>query len=65
MTLTEITSDKRYRVLITISEANAKDFLKKLEIVESPNEPFFLAGQYVDAKNPDKGGLILGITVRP
>ena len=65
VTLTEITSDKRYRVLITISEANAKDFLKKLEIVESPNEPFFLAGQYVDAKNPDKGGLILGITIRP
>lgn len=65
VTITEVTQDKRYRVLATISEANAKDYLKKLEVIAGPNEPFFVAGQNVDAKNPDKGALILGITIRP
>jgi hypothetical protein len=65
LTLTETTPDNRYRVLTTISEANAKDFLKKLEVVASPNELFFVAGQNLDAKHPDKGALVLGITIRP
>ena len=46
-------------------EANATAYLKKLEVVLGPNEPFFLGGQYIDVKNPDKGGLVLGITIRP
>ncbi len=65
VTLLEQTPDKRYRVLTTISEANAKDYLKKLEVIAGPNEPFFVAGQNVDVKNADKGALILGITIRP
>jgi hypothetical protein len=39
--------------------------LKKLEVVAGPNELFFVAGQNFDVKNPDKGALVLGITIRP
>jgi len=65
VTVVETTSENRYRVLTTISEANASVYLKKLEVIAGPNEPFFVGGQYIDTKNPDKGGLVLGITIRP
>jgi hypothetical protein len=65
VTLVEVTKDNRYRVLTTISEANATVYLKKLEVIIGPNEPLFLGGQYIDVKDPDKGGLVLGITIRP
>jgi hypothetical protein len=65
LTFTETTPDNRFRVLTTISEPNAKDFLKKLEVVAGANELFFVAGQNLDPKNPDKGALVLGITIRP
>ncbi len=65
LTFIETTADNRYRVLTTISEPNAKVFLKKLEVVAGPNELFFVAGQNLDVKNPDKGALVLGITIRP
>jgi hypothetical protein len=65
LTLTETTADNRYRVLTTITEANNSSYLKKLEVVAGPNELFFVAGQNLDQKNPDKGALVLGITIRP
>jgi hypothetical protein len=65
LTLTETTAENRYRVLTAITEANNASYLKKLEVVASPGELFFVAGQNLDPKNPDKGALVLGITIRP
>jgi hypothetical protein len=64
VTLVELTKDNRYRVLTTISDANATVY-SNLTVTIGPNDPLFLGGQYIDLKNPDKGGLVLGITIRP
>jgi hypothetical protein len=65
LTFEDMTPDNRYRVLTTISEPNAKVFLKRLEVVHGANELLVLAGQRLDPKNPDKGALVLGITIHP
>ncbi|HEX7664074.1 MAG TPA: hypothetical protein VF407_06185, partial [Polyangiaceae bacterium] len=65
VTVVETTADKRFRVLTQITDASAHDYLKKLEVLAAPNEPFFVAGQNLDTKDPSKGALILGITIRP
>jgi hypothetical protein len=65
LTFEDMTPDNRYRVLTTISEPNAKEFLKKLEVVHGANEVLFVAGQNLDPKHPDKGALVLGITIHP
>lgn len=65
LTFVDMTPDNRYRMLTTISEPNAKDFLKRLEVVHGANEPLFVAGQNLDTKHPEKGALVLGITIHP
>lgn len=65
LTFEDMTKDNRYRVLTTVSNPNATTFLSRLEVVASPNETLFWAGQNLDTKNPDKGALVFGITIRP
>ena len=67
VTLRDVTADKRYAVDAAIDRppdggargANA-EYLKLLEVVAAPNEPFFVGGQSYKG-----GSLILAITIRP
>ncbi|WP_394832513.1 hypothetical protein LVJ94_39025 [Pendulispora rubella] len=50
---------ERYRLAASIGAPKGEEFLKKIEVVASPNEPFFVAGQ------SHKGGiLVLGIAIK-
>ena len=43
--LIERKPDGRYKVKVSINRPNQKDYLRLLEVVASPGEPFFVAGQ--------------------
>lgn len=52
--------DGRYRVKTSINKPNKKDYLPLLQVVASPGDPFFVAGQ------AHRGGtLVVGVRVNP
>jgi hypothetical protein len=60
VTLKDVTKDKRYAVDSAIDQPGKEEYLKLLEVVAAPNEPFFVGGQSYRG-----GTLILAITMRP
>ena len=60
VTLKDITKDKRYAVDTMIDQPGKEEYLKLLEVIAAPNEPFFVGGQTYRG-----GTLILAITMRP
>jgi len=60
VTLRDVTKDKRYAVDAMIDQPGKEEYLKLLEVIAAPNEPFFVGGQSYRG-----GTLILAITMRP
>lgn len=56
LVLREITSDGRYRVQVSVNRPGQRDYLPEVNVVASPGDPFFIAGQSYQA-----GTLVLGI----
>jgi hypothetical protein len=50
--------DGRAKVQVSINKPNQKDYLPKLQVVASPGEPFFVAGQKFQG-----GTLVIGVRV--
>ena len=57
--LQQQTPDGRYRVRVSINRPNQTDYLPLLQVLASPGDPFFVAGQAHDG-----GTLVIGITLR-
>ncbi len=58
LTLLRIMPDGRYRVKVSINRPKQKDYLPLLQVVASPGDPFFVAGQSY------KGGtLVVGFKI--
>lgn len=58
ITLREKMPDGRSKVQVSIKRPNEKDYLPLLEVIASPNEPFFVAGQKYQ-----KGTLVIGVRI--
>jgi hypothetical protein len=58
ITLREKMPDGRSKVQVSITRPNEKDYLPLLEVIASPNEPFFVAGQKYQ-----KGTLVIGVRI--
>ena len=56
--LQQIMPDGRYRVRVSIDRPDADAYLPLLQVVASPGDPFFVAGQ-----SHDGGTLVIGITL--
>ena len=58
ITLRERRKDGRCKVQVSINRPNQKDYLPLLEVIASPGEPFFVAGQKYQG-----GTLVIGVRV--
>jgi hypothetical protein len=58
ITLRERRSDGRAKVQVSINRPNQKDYLPLLEVIASPGEPFFVAGQKYQG-----GTLVIGLRI--
>ena len=56
LVLREITPEGRYRVRVSINRPDQNDYLPGLDVVASPGDPFFIAGQSFRT-----GTLVIGI----
>lgn len=56
--LQRVMPDGRYRVRVSIDRPEADAYLPLLQVVASPGDPFFVAGQ-----SHDGGTLVIGITL--
>ncbi len=56
LVLREITQDGRYRLQVSVNRPGQRDYLPEVNVVASPGDPFFIAGQSYQA-----GTLVLGI----
>lgn len=56
--LERLTADGRYRVRVSINTPGRADYLPLLQIVASPGDPFFVAGQ-----NWQGGTLVIGVRI--
>ncbi|MCS6797432.1 MAG: hypothetical protein NZ898_02685 [Myxococcota bacterium] len=56
--LQQLTPDGRYRVRVSINRPGQNDYLPLLQVVASPGDPFFVAGQQHEG-----GTLVVGIRV--
>lgn len=58
LTVVQVMPDGRFRVKVSINRPNQNDYLPLLQVVASPGDPFFVAGQSY------KGGtLVIGIRI--
>ena len=56
LVLREVTDEGRYRIQVSINRPGQRDYLPELDVVASPGDPVFIAGQsYQD------GTLVIGI----
>jgi hypothetical protein len=53
--LRDVTPDGRYRLQVSINRPGQRDYLPELNVVASPGDPFFVAGQSFQA-----GTLVIG-----
>jgi len=60
LTLLRVMPDGRYKVKAAINRPDKSDYLPLLQVVASPGDPFFVAGQSYQG-----GTLIVGVTVDP
>jgi hypothetical protein len=60
VTWSDMTKDGRYAIAAEIDRPGKSEYLKLLEVVAAPGEPFFVGGQ-----SHQGGTLILAITIRP
>ena len=58
ITLLERRKDGRWKVQVSINRPNQKDYLRTLEVIASPGEPFFVAGQKYQG-----GTLVIGVRI--
>lgn len=58
ITLRERRRDGRFKVQVSINRPNQTDYLPLLEVIASPGEPFFVAGQKYQG-----GTLVVGVRV--
>jgi hypothetical protein len=58
ITLLERRADGRWKVQVSINRPNQKDYLRTLEVIASPGEPFFVAGQKYQG-----GTLVVGVRI--
>jgi len=58
ITLRERRPDGRFKVQVSINRPNQSDYLPLLEVIASPGEPFFVAGQKYQG-----GTLVVGVRV--
>lgn len=56
--LAGVMSDGRLRVKVSINKPDKKDYLPLVQVLVSPGEPFFCAGQ-----NHEGGTLVVGVTL--
>lgn len=56
--LVRVTADGRYRVRISINRPGESDYLPVLQVVASPGDPFFVAGQSWQG-----GTLVIGLRI--
>jgi len=56
--LQQVMPDGRFRVRVSINRPNLADYLPLLQVVASPGDPFFVAGQ-----NHQGGTLVIGVRV--
>jgi len=54
----QVLPDGRYRVRVSINRPNQNDYLPLLQVVASPGDPFFVAGQ-----SHQGGTLVIGVRV--
>ncbi len=52
--------DGRYRVRVSINRPDKSDYLPLLQVIASPGDPFFVAGQ-----SHDGGTLVIGVRLQP
>jgi hypothetical protein len=60
LTLLRVMPDGRYKVKAAINRPNKSDYLPLLQVVASPGDPFFVAGQTYQG-----GTLVVGVIVDP
>ena len=58
LVLQQVMPDGRFRVRVSINRPNQNDYLPLLQVVASPGDPFFVAGQ-----SHDGGTLIIGVRI--
>lgn len=58
LVLQQVMPDGRYRVRVSINRPNQNDYLPLLQVVASPGDPFFVAGQ-----SHQGGTLVIGIRI--
>jgi hypothetical protein len=58
LVLQQVMPDGRYRVRVSINRPNQNDYLPLLQVVASPGDPFFVAGQ-----SHQGGTLVVGVRV--
>lgn len=56
LVLREVTSEGRYRLQVSINRPGQRDYLPELDVVASPGDPVFIAGQ-----SYQNGTLVIGI----
>ncbi|MCA9580573.1 MAG: hypothetical protein KC416_02185 [Myxococcales bacterium] len=56
--LEKVMPDGRYRVKVSINKPNKKDYLRLLQVMAAPGDPFFVAGQ-----SHDGGTLVIGVRI--
>jgi len=60
LTLLRVMPDGRYKVKAAINRPDKSDYLPLLQVVASPGDPFFVAGQTYQG-----GTLVVGVIVDP
>lgn len=58
LVLQQVMPDGRYRMRVSINRPNQNDYLPLLQVVASPGDPFFVAGQSYQG-----GTLVIGVRV--
>jgi len=58
LVLQQVMPDGRYRVRVSINRPEQNDYLRLLQVVASPGDPFFVAGQRYQG-----GTLVIGVRV--
>lgn len=58
LVLQQVMPDGRYRMRVSINRPNQNDYLPLLQVVASPGDPFFVAGQ-----SHEGGTLVIGVRV--
>jgi len=56
LVLREITGNGRFRLQVSVNRPGERDYLPEVNVLTSPGDPFFIAGQSFQA-----GTLVIGV----